>query len=281
VAYDVDSIENRDPELIQRLGALLRPVFARYFRPQVRGLENIPAGAALYVGNHNGGLFPADSFIFSLAVLDRLGMDAVPYGLAHDQAMRTPGLQHILAPLGAVRASEANGHKLFQAGRKVLVYPGGDLDSLRPYRARNRIVFGGRLGYMRLAIREGVPIVPVVSAGAHATFVVLSDGRWLAETLKLDDLMRLKAWPITLALPWGVMVGTLPYLPLPTPILIEALPPLHLERTGPEAAADEAYVAAQDAALRARMQDALTRLAEERGSRLARVQARVARWLGA
>ena len=277
VAYDVDSIDNRDPEFIHRLARAVGPLLERYFSPEVRGLEHIPQGAALYVGNHNGGLFPADSFIFGKRLIEALGVDAVPYGLAHDQAITVPGLQHILAPLGAVRASEGNAHRLFAAGKKVLVYPGGDLESLRPYRDRDRIVFGGRTGYMRLAIREGVPIIPVVAAGAHATFIILDDGRWLAKALRLDALLRLKAWPISLALPWGVMVGTLPYFPLPTRILIEALPPVRFERSGPEAAADDAYVQAEDARLRARMQEVLTRLAAERGSRLEETRGLLAR----
>jgi len=281
VTWDVDSIENRDPEFIRKLVWAVGPFLERYFSPEVRGLENIPEGAALYVGNHSGGLFPADSFIFGKRVMEQIGIDAVPYGLAHDQAMRTPGLQQILAPLGGVRASESAAHRLFAAGRKVLVYPGGDLESLRPYKDRNRTTFGGRKGYMRLAIREGVPIVPLVAAGAHATFVILDDGAWLAKALHLDELLRLKVWPIALALPWGVMVGTIPYFPLPTRILIEALPPVYFDRTGPEAAADDAYVAAQDEILRTRMQAALTRLAEERGSRLAEVRGRLSRWLGA
>lgn len=278
MSYDVDSIENRDPEIIARLSATLGPALERYFSPTVRGLEHIPEGAALYVGNHSGGLLSADSFILGHHLFERFGVDAVPYGLAHDLAVLTPVLHQILVPLGAVRASNDAAHRLFEAGRKVLVYPGGDRESLRPFKDRNRVTFAGRKGYMRLAIREGVPIVPIVAAGAHATLIILDDGHWIAEGLGLHKLARLDVVPISVALPWGISIGTLPYFPFPTKILIEVLEPMHFERTGEAAASDDEYVAAQDERLRARMQEKLTELSEERGSRMDKVKAGL-RWM--
>ncbi len=280
MALDPNSIHSRSATTIQALSAWIGPILDTYFMAEVRGLERVPEGAGLYVGNHNGGICSADSFIFANHLLERLGVDAVPYGLGHDLAVDIPILKHILVPLGAVRASSQMAHRIFSEGMKVLVYPGGDVDSLRCYRDRDRIMFDGRKGYLRLALREGVPIIPVVAAGAHATFVVLDDGRWLAQALGLDRWFRIKVWPITLALPWGLMVGTIPYFPLPTKILIEVLEPLHFERSGPEAAEDDEYVRACDAQVQAMMQSALTRLSVERGSRFAAPKAKLKRWLG-
>lgn len=277
--YDVESIGNRDPELIGRLVDILGPWLERYFTPDVRGLERVPDGAALYVGNHNGGLLSADSFILSKRLFEQIGVEAVPYGLAHDLVVDIPGLREMLVPLGAVRAGSGVARRIFEAGGKVLVYPGGDLESLRPYADRDQVVFGGRRGYMRLAIREGVPIVPVVAAGAHATFVVLDDGRRIAQGLRLHRWARMDVLPVSFMLPWGVTLGVLPYFPLPTKILIEVLEPMRLPRTGEDAAADDDYVIACDAELRARMQTKLTALAAERGSRLDKVKAGL-RWLG-
>lgn len=279
VTYDVDSIHNRDDAVIERLVDSLGPWLERYFTPEVRGLDRVPEGAALYVGNHNGGLCSADSFILGKHLYEQIGIDAVPYGLAHDLAVETPILQQILVPIGAVRASPDAAHRLFEAGKKVLVYPGGDVDSMRPYAERDDIVFGGRRGYIRLALTEGVPIVPMVAAGAHATFVVIDDGRWIAKGLGLDKWARLQVFPISIALPWGISIGTVPYFPLPTKILIEALEPVRFERSGPEAAADDAYVEACDAQVRERMQAKLTELSKERGSRLDKAK-RGLNWLG-
>lgn len=263
--YDVDGLDNRDPVTVARFARAVDEVVRPYFRAEVRGLERLPAGAALYVSNHNGGLVTPDSFLFASAAYRAGGIDAVPYMLAADTAIRAPLVHQLVVPLGAVRASPENAHALFARGSKVLVYPGGELDAMRTFRQRDRIVFGGRRGYIRLALREGVPIVPVVAAGAHSGLVVLDSGRWLAHALHADDLLRIKAWPIALCVPWGVVVGPgLLYFPWPTRILIEALDPVVFDRTGEAAANDEAYVRACAEAVESRMQEALTRLSRER-----------------
>jgi 1-acyl-sn-glycerol-3-phosphate acyltransferase len=149
-----------------------------------------------------------------------------------------------------------------------MVYPGGDLDAMRPFRHRNRIVFGGRRGYMRLALREGVPIVPVVAAGSHATFIIIDDLRWLARLLRADRCLRIKVWPLTLSIPWGLTLGPLFfYIPFPVRIRVEVLTPMRFARAGEEAASDEAYVGACAAEVEGAMQAALDRLSSQKGSR--------------
>lgn len=263
--YDIDSIENRDPAAIRRLADWLEPFVRRYFRPVVTGLERIPRGPCLYVGNHNGGLLTPDTFVFGIAAYRRLGIDALPYGLGHEQAIRWPGVHQLLVPLGAVRAGHDMAARLFAAGHKALVYPGSDLDAFRPYRLRDRIVFGPRRGYIRLALRQDVPIVPLVAAGAHATWIVLDDGQWLARAIGADRWLRSKCAPIALSIPWGLTIGVpLLYIPLRTRILIECMEPIRFERRGPDAAADAAYVEACHRRVHGAMEATLARLAAER-----------------
>ena len=263
--YDIDRLDNRQPARVASLAAWVNNVIRPYFRAEVSGLERVPAGAALFVGNHNAGLLMPEGLLLGAALYNAQGIDAVPYGLGHEVAISIPLLQEFVVPLGAVRASHKNAMRLFERGAKVLVYPGGDYEAMRPYRDRDRIVFGGRNGYVRLALRAGVPIVPVVAAGAHATFVVLDDGRWLAKLLGADRLLRLKVWPVTLCLPWGIVVGPgLLYWPWPTRILVETLEPIAFDRQGDEAADDEACVRACGERVEATMQAALTRLAQRR-----------------
>lgn len=98
-----------------------------------------------------------------------------------------------------------------------------------PHRDRNKIIFAGRSGFARLAIEAGVPIVPVVTAGAGDSLLVLSDGQKLAKTLKLDRLLRMNALPVSVSFPWGLnvgLVGLLPYVPLPAKIRTRVLPPM-------------------------------------------------------
>lgn len=262
--YDIDNLENRDPAAIERLCRVIEATVVRYHRAEVRGIERVPAGPVLYVGNHNSFTYMPESYILGAAAWRAHGIDAVPYGLGHEVVLQYPIVNQLLAPVGAVRASHENGERLLGAGKKVLVFPGSDYDALRPFRHRNRVVFGGRRGYMRLALRTRVPIVPVVTAGAHSTFYVIDDCRWLARLLRADKLFRVKVWPLTLSIPWGLTLGPPPpHIPLPSRILQEVLEPISFERDGPNAAADPDWVDQCSGRVQSAMQETLTRLAEE------------------
>jgi 1-acyl-sn-glycerol-3-phosphate acyltransferase len=264
--YDIDRLDNRDPDFVDFAYRACHGVLQRYFRSEVRGVEGIPPGPALYVGNHNAAPMTPDSFLFAFEVYRQRGLADLPYGLGHEHVIRIPGIHQLIVPLGAVKARHESAIRLFEQGHKVLVYPGGDVDSLRPWRDRARIVFDGRRGYVRLALTAGVPIVPVVAAGAHETMMVLGDAQWLVKLLRIDHWARVKRWPVALALPWGLMLGPGPFLPFPSRILVEVLPALTFDRRGPEAAGDEAYVARCAAEVEGAMQEALTRLSVERRS---------------
>lgn len=263
--YDVDSIDNRDRHAIERTITLLEPALEAFFHPLVRGLDRIPSGPGLYVANHSGGILFPDAYALGAAIYRTCGMEDLPYVLAHDLAVRSPVANSILPRLGGVRASAENAHKLFAAHRKVLVFPGGDVEALRPFKDRDRIVFGQRRGYVRLAIEEGVPIIPCVTAGAHSCLVVLDDGGRIARWLGIDRTLRVKVCPIVFSLPWGITIGfPPPYIPIPTRFFTEILEPIRFERSGKEAAADAAYVARCHEQVVSTMQSALTRLAAER-----------------
>lgn len=259
--YDVDSLANRQPAAIERAVGWVEKTLVPYHRATVRGLDRIPGGPGLYVGNHNSFTYTPDMFIFGAALFRQRGMVDVPYGLAHSFILRMPWFNRLICPLGAIRACRENGLRVLQAGGKVLVYPGGDVDALRPFRHRGRVIFGGRQGYMRLALEAGVPIIPVVAAGAHATFIVIDDLRWLARLLGADRRLRIKVWPLTLSLPWGLTLGPPPpHLPFPSRIRVEVLEPISFARHGAEAAADPDWVTACCARVEGEMQAALTRL---------------------
>ena len=266
--YDIDSLDNRDPAAIDRLVRIVEATLVHYHRAEVRGVARIPAGRALYVGNHNSYTYTPDSWLFGAAVYRQLGLDAVPYGLGHEIALEFLPINRFVCPLGAVRASHENGERLLWADKKVLVYPGGDFDALRPYRHRDRVVFGGRCGFVRLALRTGAPIVPVVAAGAHSTFIVIDDLRWLARAIRSDKWMRSKVWPLTFSVPWGFTLGLPPpWFPFPSKILIEVLEPIVFEGTGPADADDPAVYTACAEQVQSTMQAALTRLEAERRGR--------------
>ena len=222
----------------------------------------MPAGPALLVANHNAALLMPDLFILGIALYERFGLAGLPYGLGHSTGVSLPILRTLFQPLGTVPGCQERGRRLLERGEKVLVCPGGELDSMRPFRKRHRVVFGARRGYVRLALRAGVPIVPVVSAGAHETLIVLDDGQWLARLLRLDRALNLKTWPLVLCLPWGLWLGVPPpHLPLRTRIRTEVLEPIRFERQGAEAANDPVWVEACHRQVHGAMEAALQRLA--------------------
>ena len=144
--------------------------------------------------------------------------------------------------LGMVVAGPKTATNLLGAGANVLVYPGGDVDALRPWRDRNKIMFDGRQGFLKVAHACGVKIVPVVAVGGQETFFVLNDGRRTAKMFGFDKLLRVKSVPISLSMPWGLLPGDLPHIPFPAKIRIQVLPAIDLrERFGDEPDWDKAY----------------------------------------
>ena len=209
-------LNERDPEFVDVLADAIRPIARHYFSLRVRGLENLPAeGPALIVGNHNGGVMMMDSFFTALAIRDHLGVERELNALGHDLLAADDTMRRILNQLGVIRANPDTAAESLRAGRLLLVYPASDKDSWRPWGERDKIYLEGRTGFVRLALREGVPIIPLVTAGTHEQMVVLARGRRNARALRLDRALRNEAFPIVWALPWGVTTGFFPYLPLP------------------------------------------------------------------
>ena len=254
-----DDLDAWDPEYIRATLPLSRATFGNYFRGEVRGLENIPDGPSLLVGNHSGGLMIADTFVFANEFYDYFGPDRRFHQLAHDFAARNPSLG-VIRRYGTVAASHENAIKAFELGAPVLVYPGGDFETFRPSWHGDQIEFGGRQGFIRLAIESGVPIVPVVAVGGQETALFLTRGQRAAQLLGLDRMARIKVLPISIGPPFGVNVLDLPLrFPLPAKITVEVLPPIQLEKFGSDPDHDEIYEE-----VTSEMQDALSDLADER-----------------
>ena len=236
-------LDQRSTTWIEGAAALVERHVVPYHQARVEGIHRIPTGPGLYVGNHNGGAMTMDTVLFGAALYKARGMQDLFFALAHDTVVDAPVLGPILKRLGAVRAHPQIAWRLFDAGYKVLVYPGGDVEAMRPYRDRYKLKFAGRRGYVRLALRCRVPIIPVVSVGSHGTFIVVDDLPWLARWLRADRYLRFSRWPLILSIPWGVTLGPgIPYWPLPVPIHIRALDPIYFDRMGMDAARDENYV---------------------------------------
>ena len=230
----------------------------RYHRLEI----DVNAGAlpepVLFVANHGfGGIFDLN-VLASQAALEDLDLDRPVTFLTHQLAW-TLGIGPVIEHLGAKPASEDSAAGAFAAGNHVMVFPGGDIEAAKSWQHRNKVIFGERSGFARLAIDQDVPIVPIVTAGAGESLLVLTDGKPLARALRLDSLLRIKALPVSLSVPWGInvgVVGMVPYLPLPTKLTTRVLPPMkpHRRESSP-AYADRVHAA---------MQEAMTEMTEHR-----------------
>ena len=236
-------LDERDPDYIRENLPWLWLLASYYFRAEVRGLERIPAtGPVLIVGNHSGGNMTPDTTVFMLAFSSYFGAERRFYQLAHNLVLALP-LPIPLRKYGSVAASHHNARLALRRGAAVLVYPGGDWEVHRPTSQAGKVDFAGRKGFIKLAIDEGVPIVPLVSVGGQETALFLSRGERLAKALRLDRMFRLKVLPISLAIPWGINVGDmLGHWPLPAKITVEALEPIDArKRFGRSPDLDEVY----------------------------------------
>src|SRR5947209_17313898 len=119
-AVEGNDVDAWDPDYIRRLLPLWRAALGTYFRPEVRGMENIPEGPALLVGNHSGGTLIADTFVFATAFYSHFGPERRFHQLAHDVAARLPATG--LRRWGTVAASHDNARRAFAKGAPVLVY---------------------------------------------------------------------------------------------------------------------------------------------------------------
>jgi 1-acyl-sn-glycerol-3-phosphate acyltransferase len=254
-------LDERDPDYIRETLPGMWLLASLYFRAEVNGLEKVPSkGPVLLVGNHSGGNVTPDTTVLTLAFATYFGVERRFYQLAHNLVLSMPGLG-FLRKYGTVAASPKNARLALDQGAALLVYPGGDYEVHRPSWETGKVDFGGRKGWIRLALEKDVPIVPVVSLGGQETALFLSRGEGLAKLLRLDRMFRLKVLPISLSLPWIVNVGDMMgHLPLPAKIRIRVLDPVHLrEEFGPDPDPDDVY----DHVL-GRMQSALDHMRRDR-----------------
>lgn len=240
--FRAGNLDDRDPDYMRELLPGLWLLITAWYRPDIRGLENIPRdGAVLVVGNHTGGSSSPEVFISQLAFSTYFGVERPHYQLAHRMVLNSP-FGALLRPFGAVEADQKHAEQALDAGAIVSVFPGGDYEVFRPSWESSTVDMGRRTGFLRLALTKNVPIVPMVTLGGQETALFLTRGEWLAKALRLDTTLRLKTVPIMIGLPFGLHVGPLPHVPLPAKISIRLLEPIDLRaRFGDDPDLDEVY----------------------------------------
>jgi 1-acyl-sn-glycerol-3-phosphate acyltransferase len=247
-----------DPDLVDDvLMPALRPLYEKYFRVEVEGLEHVPAdGSALVVANHSGTL-PMDALMLQLCLRDHHPDQRRLRMLAADLAFQLPVVRDIARKLGHVRACPENAERLLLEGALVGVMPEGYGGLGKPYEERYRLKRFGRGGFAAVALRTGRPMVPCSIVGAEEIYPMIGESRTLARMLKLPY------FPITPTFP---LLGVLGLVPLPTKWTIRFDPPVYTDTFPPGAADDPLVVEKLAGEVKDTIQHRLNEMVQQRGS---------------
>jgi 1-acyl-sn-glycerol-3-phosphate acyltransferase len=242
---------------------LWNPLMDYWFRMEIEGWEKIPESPVLLIGIHSGAPFVWDAWTVGVQWWRRFGRSRPLHGTAHDALMALPGVGAYFRRMGVLPAAPDSISAALAAGHDVALWPGGERDSLRPWTKRDEAVLAGRRGFVKLAIRSCVPIVPISTVGGPDSMPVLATGRRLAKALALDKVARLKTFPIAIQVPWGISPALLPEVPLPTKIRTAFQAPIEVG-CNPDLAEDEDYVESKYDEVRAGIQSGMDALARRR-----------------
>jgi len=249
----------RSERVFQMMEPVLNFYYRYWFRVEVEGIENVPAaGGALVASNHSGAL-PPDALMIMQAIRNEHPGPRPLYMLGEHWFKGYPGVGMLTNKIGLVAAHPANAHRLLHdEGRLVLVFPEGQKGTRKLFWQRYKLRRFGRGGFVKTAIRAGVPIVPVAVMGAEEAMPIF------AHVPLLQRLTGLIYFPINHAFPhFGLLAGA---MYLPAKFRIRFLEPVRFERYGPDAAEDVAFVQQVADDVRARIQDALNAMLGQRQS---------------
>ncbi|AXV09429.1 Phospholipid/glycerol acyltransferase [Euzebya pacifica] len=231
--YDVDDYGFDRDFTEQVVMPLARPLYQRWWRIRTDGIHNIPdTGGALLVANH-AGTVPFDAIMTKLAVFDEHPAHRHVRELAADLVMKVPLLGPMARKSGNTLANGEDAVRLLDSGELVGVWPEGFKGIGKAYRDRYKLQRFGRGGFVEVAIRTGVPIVPVATIGSEEIFPIVANVKPLARILGLPY------FPITWQFP---LLGPLGLVPLPSKWVIEFGEPIPTAHLGPDAADDPMLV---------------------------------------
>jgi 1-acyl-sn-glycerol-3-phosphate acyltransferase len=203
-----------------RLRKLYDPIYRRWFRVEWEGLEHIPrTGGALLVANHAGAV-PTDAPLLMHGVETEL--QRALYVLADDIFRTIPGVGTLWARSGGVAGHPDNAYRLLRDQQElVLVFPEGTKGTGKLYRDRYHLRRFGRGGFVEIAMRSGVPIVPISIIGSEEAMPMLARSPTLAR------LLRVPYAPLTAnMLAFGPLGAILPF---PAKFRFRVLPPVHFD----------------------------------------------------
>ena len=231
--YEVDEYGFDEDYTVHVHLPLLRPLYKKWFRVEVKGIENIPSeGGALIVANHSGTV-AMDSLMTQVAVYDEHPESRHLRMLGADLIFQMPFIGAIARRSGSTLATNSDAERLLAGGHLVGVWPEGFKGVGKPFSERYKLQRFGRGGFVSAALRAGVPIVPCSIVGAEEIYPMIGNMPTVARLLGMPYA------PITPTFPW---LGPLGAIPLPSKWLIEFGPPIETTTFGEDAADDPMLV---------------------------------------
>ena len=196
------SLDGRVVGAARAFNRLLR----RYHPVRFDGLERLPSGPVLLVGNH--GRMGYETMLFFDALLEHTGRH--PRGLADRWFFRVPGIRDALVRMGGIRGDRESAHQALGQGHLVVCYPGGAREVLKAG-GSYRLLWEQSQGFVRVALRAGVPIVPFAAAGVDDTYdavgVLRGSGALMMGHDKYDLPILRGRGPLPRAVPFWFRLG--------------------------------------------------------------------------
>jgi len=190
-----------------------------WFRVETHGIERVPAGRVLLIGNHGGNTFAFDGAMLAMALLLEARPPRAVRGMAEYYLPTIPFFGTMMLRTGSVVGTPRNCEQLLERGEAIMVFPEGERGFVKPYTQRYQLQRFGN-GFLRLALETDTPIVPVGIVGSEEQ----SPG--LVRSRLLGRLIGAPVAPLTLTMPW---LGPAGFLPLPVKFRLRFGEPLRFE----------------------------------------------------
>ncbi len=208
-----------EPQYVRRLITFGALIYRYYFRTETRGIERVPNGRVLLIGNHAGNTIPWDGATLMMALLLEAQPPRYVRGMAEFYLPKIPWFSELIYRSGAVVGTPENCLRLLEHEEAIMVFPEGHRGFIKPYSKAYQLQRFGT-GFARLALQTRTPIVPVGIVGSEEQ----SPG--LMDATAIGRMIGAPAFPVTVFFPW---LGLFGYLPLPVKFRIHFGEPMYLE----------------------------------------------------
>jgi len=208
-----------DPSSVRTSMLVMAAVYRYYLRVETRGIERVPEGPVLLIANHAGNTFAWDGAMLASAMFFEAEPPRIVRGMGEYFLPKVPFFNVLMHRMGSVVGRPENCVQLLEQGEAIMVFPEGERGFVKTYAHRYQLQRFG-LGFLRLALETGTPIVPIGIVGSEEQ----SPG--LANIRPLGRLFGSPAFPITPIFPFLGLAG---FLPLPVKFHIHFGTPLLFE----------------------------------------------------